>query len=103
MQPEGKGGLLLFCKVSYMQMAYPRRSEKTAQEEFLPLVRPDRLKVSVEVCKVLCITTVCISPSETSGLCVVDVCGQVFSHIVSLQEERRVQREEKGKAKRVMG
>ena len=52
MQPERKSELSLFCKVSYMQMAYPWHSEKAAQEAFLPLVRPDEglLKVSVEVC-----------------------------------------------------
>lgn len=52
MQPEGKGGLSPFCKVSYMQMAYPWHSEKAAQEAFLLLVRPDEglLKVSLEAC-----------------------------------------------------
>jgi len=50
MQPEGKGGLSLFC--SYVQMAYPWHSEKAVQEAFLPLVRPDEglVKVNVEVC-----------------------------------------------------
>lgn len=44
-------------------------SEKAAQEAFLPLLRPEEglLKVSVEVYRVL--ATVCISCSETPGLC----------------------------------
>lgn len=47
MQPEGKGGLSLLCKVNYMQMAHPCHSGKAAQGAFLPLLVKD---CSMSVC-----------------------------------------------------